>query len=50
MNEEKIKVGSRTIEVANLDKVMFPDEGITQGDLMEYYRRVAETMLPSCGC
>jgi bifunctional non-homologous end joining protein LigD len=25
---------------------MFPDEGITQGDLMEYYRRVAETMLP----
>jgi len=46
VSEEKIRVGSRTIEVANLDKVMFPDEGITQGDLMEYYRRVAETMLP----
>jgi bifunctional non-homologous end joining protein LigD len=43
---EKIKVGSRTIEVANLDKVMFPDEGITQGALMDYYRRIAETMLP----
>ena len=46
MSEEQIKVGSRTIEVANLDKVMFPDEGITQGDLMDYYRRVSETMLP----
>jgi bifunctional non-homologous end joining protein LigD len=46
VSEEQIKVGSRTIEVANLDKVMFPDEGITQGDLMDYYRRVAETMLP----
>jgi bifunctional non-homologous end joining protein LigD len=46
VSEEKIRVGSRTIEVANLEKVMFPDEGITQGDLMDYYRRVAETMLP----
>jgi len=46
VSEEQIKVGSRTIEVANLDKVMFPDEGITQGDLMDYYRRVSETMLP----
>lgn len=46
MSEEKIKVGSRIIEVANLDKVMFPDQGITQGDLVDYYRRIAETMLP----
>jgi bifunctional non-homologous end joining protein LigD len=46
VSEEKIRVGSRTIEVANLDKVMFPDEGITQGALMDYYRRIAETMLP----
>ncbi len=30
----------------NLDKVMFPDQGITQGDLLDYYRRVAGTMLP----
>jgi bifunctional non-homologous end joining protein LigD len=46
MGEKQIKVGGRTIEVGNLDKVIFPDTGITQGDLMDYYRRIAETMLP----
>ncbi|MEJ2563876.1 MAG: non-homologous end-joining DNA ligase, partial [Anaerolineales bacterium] len=30
----------------NLDKVIFPNRGITQGDLIHYYRRMAETMLP----
>lgn len=46
MSKEQIQVGSRTIEVGNLDKVIFPDAGITQGDLIDYYRRVAGTMLP----
>ena len=46
MSEEKIKVGSREIEVSNLEKVIFPKMAITQGDLMEYYRRIADTMLP----
>ena len=27
-------------------KVLFPDDGITKGDLIEYYLRVAEPMLP----
>jgi bifunctional non-homologous end joining protein LigD len=46
MSREKIQVGSRSIEVGNLDKVMFPGQGITQGDLIDYYRRIAGTMLP----
>lgn len=46
MIREKIKVGSRTIEVANLDDVIFPDEEVTQGDLIDIYRRLADTMLP----
>ncbi|MFO8036686.1 MAG: non-homologous end-joining DNA ligase [Anaerolineales bacterium] len=46
MSEEKIKVGSRVIEVSNLEKVIFPEVGLTQGDLVEYYRRIADTMLP----
>jgi bifunctional non-homologous end joining protein LigD len=25
---------------------LFPDEGITKGDLIDYYRRIADTMLP----
>jgi bifunctional non-homologous end joining protein LigD len=46
MSGEQIKVGSRTIEVGNLDDVIFPDEGITQGDLIDIYRRLAGTILP----
>ncbi|MFW6156401.1 MAG: non-homologous end-joining DNA ligase, partial [Armatimonadota bacterium] len=28
------------------DKVLFPDEGITKGEFVEYFRRVAPVMLP----
>jgi bifunctional non-homologous end joining protein LigD len=46
MSGTTIRVGSRTIEVDNLDDVIFPDAGITQGDLIDVYRRLADTMLP----
>jgi bifunctional non-homologous end joining protein LigD len=39
-------VGSRTIDVANLDDVIFPDAGITQGDLIDVYRKLADAILP----
>ena len=32
--------------MSNLDKVFFPDSGITKGDLVEYYRQIASIMLP----
>ena len=41
-----VEIGGREIELSNLDKVLFPDDGLTKGDLVDYYRRVAETMLP----
>lgn len=44
-----ITVGHREIEISNADKVLFPSASggeITKGDLVDYYRRVAETMLP----
>jgi len=41
-----MRVGDREIEVSNRDKVFFPGEGITKGDLMDYYARIAGTMLP----
>ena len=31
-----------TLKLTNLDKVFWPDEGITKGDLLDYYRAVAE--------
>lgn len=36
----------RRVDFTNLDKVFWPDEGYTKGDLIEYYRSVARWMLP----
>ena len=34
------------VKLSNLDKVFWPDEGITKGDLLAYYRAVAPVLLP----
>ena len=34
------------VKLSNLDKVFFADEGITKGDLIDYYRAVAPVLLP----
>jgi bifunctional non-homologous end joining protein LigD len=41
-----VRVGRRTVEVSNPGKVLYPDDGITKGDLVDYYRQVAGSMLP----
>jgi bifunctional non-homologous end joining protein LigD len=34
------------VKLSNLDKVFFPEEGITKGDLIEYYDAVAGVLVP----
>lgn len=46
MEESTREVGGRTIELSNLDKVLFPEAGVTKGDLVDYYERIAPVMLP----
>jgi bifunctional non-homologous end joining protein LigD len=41
-----VQVGRVTIELSHPDKVLFPGAGITKGDLVAYYQRAAEAMLP----
>jgi bifunctional non-homologous end joining protein LigD len=41
-----IRKGKRVLKLSNLDKVFFPDDGITKGDLLAYYRAVAPVVLP----
>ena len=36
----------REVKFSNLEKVFWPDEGYTKGDLIEYYRAVSQWMLP----
>ena len=40
------RFGPYTVETSNEDKVLFPDDGITKGELIDYYERVAPVMLP----
>jgi bifunctional non-homologous end joining protein LigD len=42
----ELKRGRRTLRLSNLDKPFWPDEGITKGDLIAYYRDVAEVLVP----
>ncbi|HEV7133163.1 MAG TPA: DNA ligase D [Gaiellaceae bacterium] len=45
VHREKPVEASR-VKLSNLDKVFFPAEGITKGDLLDYYRAVAPVLLP----
>ena len=40
------RIDEHDITITNPDKVLFPDDGITKGDLVEYYRGIADRMLP----
>ncbi len=42
----ELEVGSRAVQVSSPDKVLFPDTEITKADLIGYYGRVADTLLP----
>lgn len=41
-----VRIDCHEIELSNPDKVLFPDAGITKGDLVDYYESVADAMLP----
>jgi bifunctional non-homologous end joining protein LigD len=43
---DEIRVGRRTIQLSRTDKVLFPDDGVTKGDLISYYEAVAPRMVP----
>ena len=37
---------TREVKLSSADRVLFPDDGITKGDLFDYYGRVAEAIVP----
>jgi bifunctional non-homologous end joining protein LigD len=44
--ESEINIGGHKIKLSNLDKVFWPEEGYTKGDVIDYYRQVAQVILP----
>jgi bifunctional non-homologous end joining protein LigD len=43
---EQVRAGRRAVELSNTAKVLFGGDGITKGDLVEYYQAAAGEMLP----
>jgi bifunctional non-homologous end joining protein LigD len=41
-----VRLGERTVKLTNLRKPFWPALGITKGDLLEYYARVADRLVP----
>jgi bifunctional non-homologous end joining protein LigD len=41
-----VKVEGVTLELSNLDKVLYPSAGFTKGEVIDYYTRIAPVLLP----
>jgi bifunctional non-homologous end joining protein LigD len=42
----EVRRGNRTVKLSSPDRVLFPGDGVTKGDLFEYYRAVAPAIVP----
>lgn len=38
-------VGKRKLELSNLEKVLFPEDGVSKAEIIEYYLKIAQTLL-----
>jgi len=44
--DREVEVDGRTLKLTNLDKVLYPKAGFTKGEMIDYYARIAEVMVP----
>ncbi len=44
--ELRVEVEGRTLVIKNLAKVLYPQTGTTKGEVLDYYARIAPTLLP----
>lgn len=42
----QVQIGKHEVALTHLDKVYWPEEGYTKGDLLKYYYAIADTILP----
>ncbi|RZJ51463.1 MAG: DNA ligase D [Flavobacterium sp.] len=45
-NDFDLKIGKTTLHLTNQNKIYFPDDHITKGEIVQYYNEVAELILP----
>jgi bifunctional non-homologous end joining protein LigD len=41
----ELRIEGRTLEVSNLDKVLYPDAGFTKGDVIRYFVDISPVLL-----
>lgn len=44
--DRQVEVDGKELKLTNLDKVLYPEPGFTKGEMVDYYARVAEAMVP----
>jgi bifunctional non-homologous end joining protein LigD len=44
--EKEITLDKHTVKLTNQDKIYFPKDGVTKGDVIDYYQSVAKYILP----
>ena len=44
--KSEIKIGRTIVTITNRKKVYWPDDGFTKGDMIDYYDKIAEYILP----
>lgn len=42
---QRVKIGKRIIELSNLNKILYPEDGIIKAEVVEYYLKIAPVML-----
>ncbi|MBW3544403.1 MAG: DNA ligase D [Bacteroidetes bacterium] len=45
-NKIERKIGKQPVLLSSLDKLYWPEEGFTKGDLIDYYQSIADTLMP----
>ncbi|HEX5223454.1 MAG TPA: non-homologous end-joining DNA ligase [Verrucomicrobiae bacterium] len=44
--EQTTRIGATTLSLSNLDKVLYPAVEFTKGQVIDYYRRISDVLLP----
>ena len=45
-DEQLVRIGGRRLRITNLEKVLYPETGTTKGEVIDYYSRIAEALIP----
>ena len=44
--QKVVEVDGRELSISNLNKVFFPEDGFTKGEVIAFYSEIAPTILP----